>query len=496
MHISIADIYREVVSGDTIASRPVMQQLLNEVEQGLWNGVFVMEVERLARGDTIDQGLVAQAFRYSNTKIITPMKTYDPSNEFDEEYFEFGLFMSRREYKTINRRLQRGRLMSVMEGKYVANRSPYGYNRVKIQNGKGFVLEIDENRAKVIRLIFDMFVNGEARKDGSAKRLGSYLIAKRLNEMKVESYTGKGWTQSSIRDILINPVYIGKIRWNWRKTVNNVVNGEKVTKRPRQDLDNCQIYQGLHPPIIDTEIWEKAQRIMKENLTPRTSEQRTTQNPLSGLIICGKCGRKMVRRPDSSGKTPPSLICTYTSCGNVSSYLHFVEEKIMASLSIWLEDYKIKLNIKNITNEIQSEAKARALRAWQTELENTEKQLDNLYDLLEQGIYDRDTFITRSAQLLKRKENNITAINNAQKELKLEKHRNDSKQEIVPRAENILNVYNEIETPLGKNQMLKEALDKVVYIKETGSRWHASPDAFQLILYPRLPKISSKTDNI
>ena len=97
---NVTQIYREIVSGETIAVRPVMQQLLQEVEQGLWAGVLVVEVERLARGDTIDQGMMAQAFKYSGTKIITPLKVYDPENEFDEEYFEFGLFMSRREYKT------------------------------------------------------------------------------------------------------------------------------------------------------------------------------------------------------------------------------------------------------------------------------------------------------------------------------------------------------------------------------------------------------------
>ena len=106
--LSVSKIYEEVVSGDTIAARPQMQQLLSDVEAGRWEGVLVMEVERLARGDTIDQGLVAQAFKFSDTRIITPVKSYDPNNEFDEEYFEFGLFMSRREYKVINRRLQQG----------------------------------------------------------------------------------------------------------------------------------------------------------------------------------------------------------------------------------------------------------------------------------------------------------------------------------------------------------------------------------------------------
>lgn len=112
-HMQISRFYCEVVSGDTIDGRPVMQELLADVEAGKWDGVLVVEVERLARGNTRDQGIVAEAFKYSDTMIITPSKTYDPSNEFDEEYFEFGLFMSRREFKTINRRLQRGRSHSL-----------------------------------------------------------------------------------------------------------------------------------------------------------------------------------------------------------------------------------------------------------------------------------------------------------------------------------------------------------------------------------------------
>ena len=118
-NLEIGKIYREVVSGETIEAREKMQELLRDVESEKWAGVLVVEVERLARGDTSDQGRVSKAFKYSHTKIITPAKTYDPDNEFDEEYFEFGLFMSRREYKTINRRLQRGRELSVKEGKFV-----------------------------------------------------------------------------------------------------------------------------------------------------------------------------------------------------------------------------------------------------------------------------------------------------------------------------------------------------------------------------------------
>ena len=146
MGLEIGAIYEEIVSGETIAARPQMQRLLSEVEAGQWEGVLVMEVERLARGDSIDQGIVAQAFKYSGTKIITPAKTYDPANEFDEEYFEFGLFMSRREYKTIKRRMVAGRIASVKEGKYMGKTDPYGYFRGKVPNSKGYTLEPTRRR--------------------------------------------------------------------------------------------------------------------------------------------------------------------------------------------------------------------------------------------------------------------------------------------------------------------------------------------------------------
>lgn len=484
--LNITQIYREVVSGETIAARPVMQQLLSEVEQGKWSGVLVMEVERLARGDTIDQGLVAQAFRYSDTKIITPVKTYDPTNEFDEEYFEFGLFMSRREYKTINRRLQRGRLASASEGKYVANKAPYGYNRVKLQGDKGFTLEIDSERADVIRLIFDLFINGETSANGVHRPVGTYLLSRRLNEMKIPSSTGRGWTQGSIRDILINPVYIGKIRWNWRKTVKTVVDGNRISKRPRQAPTDCQLFEGLHEPIISEETWKRAQEIMAERAVPPVPENYVTQNPLSGLVVCGKCGRRMSRRPDSRGKTPPSLICAATNCDNVSSYLHYIEEKTIAALVLWLQEYRVKMQVVEESPVIQIEAKEKAVKALEDTLAATQKQLNNLHDLLEQGIYDTGTFLTRSQTLTARSTETTEQLEKAKADLQRERLREKSKLEIIPKVEELLQVYHELPTALDKNRLLKEVLDKIVYVKEKGGRWHGSPDDFTIVLYPKI----------
>ena len=264
---SIGKIYREIVSGESIEARPVVQELLKDVESGRWKGVLVVEVERLARGDTMDQGRVAKSFKFSNTKIITPIKIYDPNDEFDEEYFEFGLFMSRREYKTINRRLQRGRVSSVKEGKYVGSVAPFGYDRVKLVKDKGYTLAKNDE-APVVEKMFQLYAYNE---------IAINEVVRRLNSAGFKPRKAKEWTISAVKDILSNPIYIGKIRWDSRKTVKEYRNGKIVNTRPRNE--NYTLCDGLHEPIIDIETWNIVQEKRSKH-TPAVIHNKVVQNPL------------------------------------------------------------------------------------------------------------------------------------------------------------------------------------------------------------------------
>ena len=136
-----------------------MQRLLNDVSDGKWEGVLVMEIERLARGDTSDQGIVTKTFTYSNTLIITPMKTFNPTDEFDQEYFEFGLYMSRREYKTIKRRLHAGMEASCKEGNYILSYTTIWIFHCKEQKSKGYRLNLP-GEAEIVKLIFQWYTKG------------------------------------------------------------------------------------------------------------------------------------------------------------------------------------------------------------------------------------------------------------------------------------------------------------------------------------------------
>lgn len=242
LSLPIDKIYREIVSGDSISSRPVMQTLLREVENNVWEGVFVMEIERLARGDSIDQGIVSRAFRYSHTRIVTPYKIYEPEDESDLEYFEFSLFLSRREYKAINRRMQAGRLASIQEGKYVGNIPPYGYDRIKLPDQKGYTL-IPNSEADAVRMIFSLYTESFR----SIPEIASFLNTATSFRPRRSSC----FTYSSIRDILDNPVYIGKLRWNYRKSQSTFKNGQLSKHRPRQN--DYLIVNGLHRALIPEE---------------------------------------------------------------------------------------------------------------------------------------------------------------------------------------------------------------------------------------------------
>lgn len=167
--MEIGAVYEEIVSGESIDARPKMKQLLREVEQGRWAGVLCMDIDRLARGDSADQARVSNTFRISGTLIITPSKVYDQSRESDEEYVDFELFMARREYKAISRRIMRGRIASAKEGHFIGSTPPYGYDKVRVEKGRGYTLS-PNSESDTVKQIYSMCISGMAAtpsQDGS-----------------------------------------------------------------------------------------------------------------------------------------------------------------------------------------------------------------------------------------------------------------------------------------------------------------------------------------
>lgn len=467
--IEIKRIYKEIVSGETISARPVMQELLADVEAGMWAGVLVVEVERLARGNTLDQGIVSNAFQYSGTKIITPLKTYDPNNDDDEEYFEFGLFMSRREYKKINQRLHNGILASINEGKFVSGEAPYGYEKYKLSKQKGYSLKINKDEAEMIKIIFNSYANLE----------GLVSISRKLHSLGYKPKNGETFAKSTLATILTNPVYIGKIRYNDKETTKKVVNGNII--RVKNPNNNLITVDGMHEPIISLDLWNKVQSVRKSNLINKERVDYSLKNPMSNIVKCGICGRAM-QRITYVGRNDVRLCCRRCK-ENVGSNIDFVEDKLLQSLKSLLKEYKIKLlKNDNSDNDLLLKANEQSINKNLSELEKANLQLNNLYDLLEQGIYTKELFLQRM-QLAKDKISTLQdAINKLNEEKEKILNAKNNKEIIIPKIENVIDTYYETDDIELKNKLLKSVLYKVDYLKVNPK----DKDDFKLILYPKL----------
>lgn len=411
-------VYHELASGDSIDERPEMQRLLSDVYAREYKGVLVVEVERLARGNTKDQGEVADAFQYSNTHIITPSKIYDPNNEFDQEYFEFGLFMSRREYKTIKRRLESGKKQSVEEGNYIMPQRIFGFN-IERRTKKDRVLVPNPDEVPIVHMIFDWFTE-----DGKT----TSWIARQLTIMGVQTVLHKPeWNRGTIRDMLVNPHYIGKVTWNRQRTVKELdkATGKLVKKRILSD-DGMKIYEGKHDALISDEQFEKAHDIIWSLKKAPVQTAYELRNPLAGLLVCKECGKSMRfidfkdnRRPRIMH--PTSMICTKKSLPADDIICAAVD-----TLKMHIEDFEMKMKSENNTDRIAKHQEV--IAALEAELKKQQRRKSKLLDSWESedGMYTRDEFIERKqkydatigklkAQIQDAKQNAPEPINYAEK---------------------------------------------------------------------------------
>lgn len=489
--IGISKIYREVKSGDSIAARPQMQRLLSEISEGLWDGVMVVEIERLARGDSIDQGIVSRALQETGTLIITPGKVYDPKDEADEEFFEFSLFMSRREYKTIKRRMNRGRIAASKEGKYCANRPPYGYDREKIQGEKGYKLVINEREAEGVRKIFDWYVNGIELDDGSRQQAGTTIIAEKLTELGIKPRCKEKWSYSTVSGILKNPVYIGKITWAGRKKVRSVKpDGSLIMRYGHENDTGIVLSSGLHDPIISDQLYFAAQEKMekyREENKKRIQSSDTISNSLSGIVRCKFCGKNLFYR--KSGKKSPrdSMICATKGCENIGCYYDDLEEKIVKSIEIWAKNKTIFLNSeysKRLSERILFLKKA--IKKSDQNIFSINGQLEKIFESYEKGIYDEETFLVRSSSVKAKKENEEKSINKLKEELKELQRIERKESNIIPKIQTLAESYEKIDDPAQKNRMLKEIIDHVDYVKTEKSKRGGPHDNFEITIYPKI----------
>ncbi|URZ06418.1 recombinase family protein [Clostridium felsineum] len=459
--LNIVEIKEEIVSGESLFFRPKMLELLKEVEAKMYTGVLVMDMQRLGRGDMKDQGIVLETFKNSHTKIITPMKTYDLDNDFDEEYSEFEAFMSRKELKMINRRMQGGRVRSIEDGNYISANPPFGYDITFINKNR--TLKPNPKEAEIVKLIFKLYTDGN----------GAGIIANRLNALGYSTKNCREFESSSILFILKNPVYIGKVTWR-KKEIKKSKNPNKVKDTRTRNKSEWIVADGKHKPIISDEIFNQAKEILKNKYHVPYQLKNGAVNPLAGIITCGVCGSKMVLR--KYGNRLPHIICM-KKCGNKSARFDYVEKALLNALETLLNNYESNMEKINKNNSKIDTYKIQ-ISVLEKKLSTLNSQKMKLFDLLEQGIYDNNTFVERSNNLADRSNKVSTEMNSLKELLKKE---DKSKNLNLSKIRDAIKEYKSSKDITEKNQLLKSILIEAKYIKSKNQR----NDDFDLQLYTR-----------
>lgn len=451
LHVAIGKIYPEVVSGETIASRPQMQKLLHDLEQGMWDAVLVMEVARLTRGSQIDQGIIANAFKYTRTLIITPDKIYDPCNAADEDMLDFGMFFSRFEWKTINKRQQAGRRVSSQEGKYIGSIAPYGYQRQKLKGEKGWTLVPDSETAPIVRRVFDLLTESH---------LPQHAIAMRLNEEGIPAPRGGVWTTATVQRLLRNVHYAGYITSSYRPRVKSMQGGEVTVSRPVNP--EVKRYPGRHEPLVSVEQFEQAEKLLRQNKRPPIPHIHGLNNPLSGLMVCSVCGKRMQRRNMSSGSA--QLICTTRGCPTVASNMEEVIAVLLETMTRWLIAFQLSSSeLDDLIPNIGK--KRRQLSTIAQKLKKLDTQEQRTFELVETGIYTPEDFRARREALQAERASLISTRSAIEGEIGQSEQMMEQRAHIVPRMQHVLDTFEDTKTCLEQNQLLKSILDHVTYQK-------------------------------
>ena len=423
--LNVVAIYKEVVSGESIANRPEMQRLLEDVNLGLYTGVVCIEIERLSRGNQIDQCEILEVFKKSNTKIYTLQKIYDLSKEeIDEEFFEFSLFMSRREYKIIRRRMERGRAQAMKEGYYTGSITPYGYTKVK--DGRGFVLVADPKEAEIVRLIFEKYASGD----------GILTICRYLNDKGILTRKGCKWGNATIRQILTNPTHIGKI---------NVIKRDDV-------------YEGKHEGIIDVETFNTVQAILNSH-EAKVKGKQALKNPLATILKCGICGRVMRRCPNGRGSYV--YRCITHGCKNRRIVCPAIETALLEKLKTELKDFNYLLD--NYEDELKSKRQKRdeEIEIVSKEIEKQHNAINVACEMLESGVYTKELFTKRTNII----EGKLKELNAQLTELEnLEIKEDERANKALPILSKVIDKYDTLDAK-EKNNLLKKIIKSIDYTR-------------------------------
>lgn len=266
--------------------RPSFKKMLSDIDEGKINLVIVKDLSRFGR-NYVEAGMYVQRFTDSNIRFIAADDNYDSLVNSDDLLFPIKNVVNEMYARDVSKKTKAAKKAKARDGQFIGSKAPFGY---KIDPNDRHHLIVDEPAAQVVKRIFRLASEG----------VGYNKMAKIFREEKVltpiayfnlnnpdyfkSDYWRKefDWHVTSIRAILNNEVYLGKLVYG--KQRNKSMKSKEKVRNPKEDwivVENC------HEPIITQGLWDTVHKILNAKHRPAKAGE---VQMFAGLLYCSDCG--------------------------------------------------------------------------------------------------------------------------------------------------------------------------------------------------------------
>lgn len=308
------------ISGRKADKRPEFQKMIAQAKskEHPFDVILVWKFSRFARNQ--EESIVYKSLLKRNNVDVVSISEPLPDGmvgSLVERIFEW-----MDEYYSINlsTEVKRGMAENALHGNYQGS-MPIGYKHV----GYKEIPVVDEEQSLIVKRVFEMFISGSTFTQ----------IARWLNENNCRTIRGSTFENKTVRYLLQNPFYIGKVRWNYYDRSNGCYHDEK----------DVIIADGRHEPIIDMDTWNQAQeRLSKVIHKRKPRDVSTCKHWLSGILICSSCGASLANSTIKSKGS--SYFQCYKFAKGICQDSHYVnarvaEQSVITGLEAVLENRNI-----------------------------------------------------------------------------------------------------------------------------------------------------------
>lgn len=303
-HYIVVSTYIDEAKSATTDRRPDFQRMIEDSKKGIFDIVLVHKLDRFAR-NRYDSAVYKRELKKNGVSVYSVLENLDDS---PESIMMESVLEGMAEYysQNLGREVMKGMKETALQCKHTGGKPPLGYDLDEETKR----LVINEEEAQAVRLIYEMYANGQ----------GYTAIVYELNSRGWQTKKKQEFRKNSLHDILVNPKYGGTYTFNKKAAKNG-----HGTRNNHDDKNSSEIISipGGCPQIVDTDTFNRVQQRMKSGCTGKRAASKYTYL-LSGKVFCGECGRRMCgcTRPSGHGDKISGLYSTYRcilpkhSCGN------------------------------------------------------------------------------------------------------------------------------------------------------------------------------------